>query len=87
MCSTVAKCLGFGQDRVNFHQKPGGDTAGSADPNSPNRTGYLIPYGSHGLGVHRAWDGESCSVHFAVCFVYSPYQYYCHYCSLCLLFC
>jgi len=28
---------------VNFHQKPGGDTVGQADPNWPNRTGYSIP--------------------------------------------
>jgi len=50
---------------VNFHQKPGGDTAGRADPNWPNRAGYSIPCaamlgsgggagqrkGSRGLGV------------------------------------
>jgi len=37
-------CLGFNQDRVNFHQKPGGDTAGLADTKWPNRAGYSIPY-------------------------------------------
>jgi len=36
----------------------------------------------HGLGVRWARRGESCSAHFVVCFVYSPYQYYCL-----LLFC
>ena len=36
-------CPGFGQDRVNFHKTPGGDTAKQADPNWPNKTGYLIP--------------------------------------------
>jgi len=35
-----ASCPGFSQDRVNFHQKPGGDTARLADPNWPNKTGY-----------------------------------------------
>jgi len=27
----ITDCPGFGQDRVNFHQKPGGDTAGLPD--------------------------------------------------------
>jgi len=38
-------CLGFGQDRVNFHQKPGRGTAGWAGPTPtwPNRAGYSIP--------------------------------------------
>jgi len=39
----IGQCPAFGQDRVNFHQKPGGDTAERADPNWPNRTGCLIP--------------------------------------------
>jgi len=39
----VGRCPGFGQERVNFCQKPGGDTAGRADPTWPNRTGYSIP--------------------------------------------
>ena len=43
--------------------------------------------GSRNLWMRGALGGESCSVHFAVCFVYSPYQYYCRYCSLRLLFC
>jgi len=43
-CWKLGRCPGFGQDRVNFHQKPGGDTAGQADPNWPNWTGYSIPY-------------------------------------------
>jgi len=36
-------CPGFGQDRVNFHQYPGRDTALRADPTWPNRTGYSMP--------------------------------------------
>jgi len=31
---------GFGQDRVDFHQKPGGDTARQPNPVWPSRTGY-----------------------------------------------
>jgi len=30
-------CPEFGQDKVNFHQKPGGDTDGLANPNWPNK--------------------------------------------------
>ena len=74
------------------------DTAGQTDPNWPDRTGYSIPCaamlgagggagqgeGGPGLGARRAQGSESCSVHFAVCFVYSSYQYCC-YCSLHLL--
>jgi len=37
------RCPGFGQDRVNFHQNSGRDTAGRADPTWPNRAGYSIP--------------------------------------------
>jgi len=33
----------FGQDRVNFHQNPGRDTAGWAEPTWTNRAGYSIP--------------------------------------------
>jgi len=40
---TIVSCPGFGQDRVNFHQKPRGDTAGQADTDWPNRIGYSIP--------------------------------------------
>jgi len=38
-------CPAFGQDRVNFHQNPGRDTAGrmGADPTWPNRARYSIP--------------------------------------------
>jgi len=42
--------------------------------------------GSRGSGAGGALGGERGSVHFAVCFVYSPYQYCCCYCSLHLLF-
>jgi len=93
---------GFGQDRVNFHQKPGGNTVRQTDPNWPNKAGYLTPcalmLGSEqgswlggrsgrSLGAHTALGSESYFVHFAICFVYSPYQYCCNYCSLGLLFC
>jgi len=37
------RCPGFGQDRVNFHQKPRRDTARQTDPTWPNQTGYSIP--------------------------------------------
>jgi len=86
-------CPGFGQDRVNFQQKPGGDTVRWGDPTWPNGTGYLIPCAvmmGSGWGGSRvagnlsrlrstcaATGCESCYVHSAVCFVYSPYLYCC----------
>jgi len=58
-------CPGFGQDRVNFHQNPGGDPAGWANPTWPNRAGYSIPravmLGSGGgaVGTHsRLGSGQ-----------------------------
>jgi len=59
-------CPGFGQDGVNFHQKPGGDTARQADPNYSNKTGYSIPcavmlgsrWGS-GPGGRQSWLGSA----------------------------
>ena len=41
----IQLCPGFGQDRVNFQQNPGRDTAGWADPAPtwPNRAGYSTP--------------------------------------------
>jgi len=39
----ISVCPGFGQDRAHFHQKPGEDTTGRADPTWSNRTGYSIP--------------------------------------------
>jgi len=39
------------------------------------------------LEARAAVGSETCSVHSAVCFVCSPYQYCCCYFSLCLLFC
>jgi len=38
-------CPGFRWDRVNFHQKPGGDTVGPADPNWSKKQGiqYHVP--------------------------------------------
>ena len=94
-------CPALGQDRLNFHQKPVRDTAGRTDPNWPNRQSvrYHVPSclvlggGAGGgevsccLGACWASGSESCSVYFAVCFVYSPYQYSCCRCLLPLLFC
>ena len=86
----MTSCPRLGQDRVNFHQKPGGDTAGQADPTWPNRAGYSIPctikmgsgWGELGGGKAVAAGertvaaaGESGSVRSAVCVVYSPYLY------------
>ena len=54
---TFEVCPGFDQDRVNFHQKPGGDTARRADPAWPKRTGCSIPCAAmlgSGLG---SWPG------------------------------
>ena len=92
---------GFSQDRVNFHQNPEWDTARLADPKRLNKTGYLIPCAvmlcsgggavwgevSHGSGARRASCGGSRSVHLAICFVYSSYQYYYCFYSLHFLFC
>jgi len=57
---------------VDFHQKPGGDTAGQADPNWLNKTGYLLPcatmlgsWGGSWLGVKFVMAGE-CMGHRAV---------------------
>ena len=87
-------CPGFDQDRVNFHQNPGRDTAGWADPTWPTRAGYSIPcavmlgsgWGELGsrnslpAREHRGW-WKFCVLLFW--FVYSPYLYRCHYCALC----
>jgi len=98
----VLPCPGFGQDRVNFHCKPGRDIARQADPTWPNRAGYSIPCavmlgsgegelgGGNSLMAREraaATVQESSSLGCAVCVVFSPYLYLCCYCSLCLLFC
>ena len=96
-------CPGFGQDRVNFHQKPGGDTTRRADPTWPNRTGYsilsavMLGSGWGGVGQQEVNHGSGACVRHrvmrvslsipAVCFSCSPCPYCCCYCSLCLLFC
>jgi len=54
-----SKCPWFVQDSVNFHQKPGGDTAGPVDPNWPNRTGYLIPCDVILRSEWGSWTGGS----------------------------
>jgi len=73
-------CPGFGQDRVNFHQEPGGNTAGRNDPAWPTRAGYSIPcaimlgsgWGELGSGKavvareRAAAGGESSSLRSAV---------------------
>ena len=91
------ECPGFGQDRVNFHQEPAGDTARRADPTWPNRAGYSIPCalcwvrvgGRVVVAQERsvAADSEGGSVPSAVRVVYSPYWYRCCSRSRCLLFC
>jgi len=61
----ISPCPGFAQDRVNFHQNPGRDTAEQADPTWPNRAGYSIPHavmlgscgGSGSAGTH-SWLGS-----------------------------
>ena len=60
MIIVLVWCPGFGQDRVNFHQNPGREKAGRADPTWPNRRGYSIPCavmlgsdrGELGAGTH-----------------------------------
>jgi len=39
----VGLCPGVGQDRVNFHQKPGRGTARRVDPTWPTRAEYSTP--------------------------------------------
>jgi len=56
---SLASCPGFGQDRVNFHQKLRGHTAGLADPNWPNKTGYSIPCAAMLGSVWGSWPGGS----------------------------
>jgi len=63
-------CPGIGQDRVNFHQNPGRDTARWADPAPtwPNRARYSIPcavmLGSGGggaaAGTHSRLGSAGC---------------------------
>jgi len=58
------ECPGFSWDRVNFHKKPGGDTAGPADPNWPDNPGirYRVPSCSM-----RSWGAaRECAGHRAV---------------------
>ena len=78
------RCPGFGQYRINFHQEPGGNTAGRADPTWPNRArvfhtmcrhaGFWLGEagwreGSCGSGgCGSGVGGESCSLHSAVLF-------------------
>jgi len=79
----VPSCPGFGQDRVNFHQEPGGNTAGRADPTWSNRAGCSIPCavmlgsgggelgGGNSLAARKCTPvagGESCSVGSAILF-------------------
>jgi len=72
MYSWIGSCPGFDQERLNFHQKPGGDTACQADPNLSNRTGYSIACatmpGSRGreLGGGKAVTAQEHAQHQAV---------------------
>jgi len=84
-------CPGFGQDGVNFHQEPGGNTAGRADPNWLNRARYSIPWDTMlGSGWGELGGGkavatreraaavrESGSLRSAVRVVYCPDLYRC----------
>jgi len=54
MDSDLVTCPGFDQDRVNFHQKSGGNTAWRADPTWPNRTKYSIPCA---IMLDSGWGG------------------------------
>jgi len=102
VCFFLTDCPGFGWDRVNFHKKPGGDTAGLADPNWPDK--WSIQYHvrscwvwnggagrarevSHCWGVRWASGSERELPCIFPCFECFSYQYYCCYCSLPLLFC
>ena len=82
----LGECPGFGQDRVNFHQNPGRDAAGQADPTWPNRKGYSIPCSimlgpcwrgaawrelSRSSGVRGARRWERLSVLCGLCCVFS----------------
>jgi len=82
-----SECPGFGQDRVNFHQNPGRDTAGRAYPTWPNKAGYSIPCdvmlgsgggklgGGNSLGLgrarHRSGPGEQLCGLCGLCCVFS----------------
>jgi len=52
--SHIYLCPGFSQDRVNFHQKSGGDPARWTDPTWPNGTGYSIPCA---IMLGSGWEG------------------------------
>ena len=54
----ISFCPGSGQERVNFHQKAGGITAGRADPNWPNKIGYWIPCAAVLGSGGGSWPGE-----------------------------
>jgi len=52
-------CLGFSQNRVDFHKMPGGHTARQADPNWPNNAGHLIPWDIMLSSGWASWPGGS----------------------------
>ena len=90
-------CPGFGWDRVNFHKKPGRDTAGPADPNWPNK-GVFATMCPHGVAQHwgGSWLGggelqlgSTLGIRRWALFCEFPCsrQCYCCYCYLPLLFC
>jgi len=96
----LTSCPRFSQNRVNFHQKLRGDTAGRLIQTVKTirvfdtmccHAGFQVEEMAGGKLV-VAWEhagGQTVTVapHFDVYFVYSSYQYYCCYCLLCLLFC
>ena len=66
--------LGSARTGLIFHQNPGGNTAGRADPTWPNRAGYSIPcvimLGSGGGRWAVAWERVALwVVQFVLCFL------------------
>jgi len=93
--------LGLARTRLIFTRSQEGTQPGQLTQTGQTKQGIQyhvpscwIPVGgagqgevSHSSGAHGASGGESCSVYFAICFVYSPDLYSCCYCWLHLLFC
>ena len=84
--SALCSCLGFGQDRVNFHWTPGRCTAGGADPTWPNRAGYSIPCAVMlGSGGGELGSGNSLVAWERVVLVWSRRERLC--CAICFVLC
>jgi len=72
----LSACSGFGWHRVNSHKNPGGDTAGPADPNWPNKQGIRHPVMSRWEPLLRCE-----SLRALLCVLPCSDQYCCCYCS------